>query len=204
MNEYEGIDAYRAYLAVKRHFTTDSYDYFKYSGKVSVKNETYLKRKDKFHFARLQKRYNKEELPYFFAANFLVNPNAWVGELLSEKSMQVWADFQKRQQSLMYILQQELSELKTACDMQEVKFVSIFKPKGENDFPVIFNALQQQMICLETFIIVDNILEFTSKWECLEGNFIWDEAKKKINKYRGFITFDQEKAKKVLRDIFYN
>ena len=37
-NVYEGINAYKTYLAIRNHFNTD-YDYFKYNGKIiDIKN----------------------------------------------------------------------------------------------------------------------------------------------------------------------
>ena len=57
MTSREGFDAYCLYLAVNNHFHTDSYDFFKYNGKVSAKLESFLKRKDKYHFAKLSRKY---------------------------------------------------------------------------------------------------------------------------------------------------
>ena len=67
MTSREGYDAYCLYLAVNNHFNTDSYDYFKYAGKTSVKLETFLKRKDKYHFAKLARKYHVELLDFYVA-----------------------------------------------------------------------------------------------------------------------------------------
>jgi len=40
------FESYRVYSALKLHFTTDSYDYFKYNGKTKVTPENFEKRKD--------------------------------------------------------------------------------------------------------------------------------------------------------------
>ena len=45
--EYGGFDVYKVYLGVKLHFTTASYDYIKYGGKVNAKLITFTKRKDR-------------------------------------------------------------------------------------------------------------------------------------------------------------
>ena len=60
MNIYEGADAYRTYLAIRNHFKTD-YDFFKYNGKMKVSNDSFLKRRDKFFFAKLERKYRKNE-----------------------------------------------------------------------------------------------------------------------------------------------
>ena len=54
---YPGYNAYKTYVALKNHFTSDSYDYFKYKGRVRVKEESFLKRKDKFYFEKIEKKY---------------------------------------------------------------------------------------------------------------------------------------------------
>ena len=77
---YEGIEAYKTYLAIKNHFKT-SYDYFKYNGRVKVTNESFLKRRDKYFFAKLERRYKKNELVYFFVANFMKDEGMWSGSL---------------------------------------------------------------------------------------------------------------------------
>ena len=53
MSSREGFDAYRLYLGIKLHFNTENYDFVKYNGKVKADLPSFLKRKDKFHFAKL-------------------------------------------------------------------------------------------------------------------------------------------------------
>ena len=42
---YGGFDVYKTYLAVKLHFASDSYDYYKYGGKVNAKLDTFTREK---------------------------------------------------------------------------------------------------------------------------------------------------------------
>ena len=71
MSSREGaFDAYLLYLKIKLHFHTESYDFFKYNNKVDATLRTYMKRKDKFHFAKLSRKY-KDELRDFFVANLV-------------------------------------------------------------------------------------------------------------------------------------
>src|SRR6056300_578565 len=84
-NVYEGLNAYKTYLAIRNHFNTD-YDYFKYNGKLKVSNDSFLKRRDKFFFAKLERNYRNNELVYFFVANFLDNDSSWSGSLVGSES----------------------------------------------------------------------------------------------------------------------
>ena len=52
MTSREGFDAYCLYLAINNHFNTESYDFFKYNGKVPVKLPAFLKRNDKYHLEK--------------------------------------------------------------------------------------------------------------------------------------------------------
>ena len=52
MDEY---NLFKTYVALKNHFTTDTYDFIKYGGKVSVKENTFRKRADLSLFCKLAK-----------------------------------------------------------------------------------------------------------------------------------------------------
>jgi hypothetical protein len=56
------FESYTTFLALKNHFTTDSYDYIKYNGKVGAKPSSFDVRKDKYQFYKLSK--HKDPLKY--------------------------------------------------------------------------------------------------------------------------------------------
>ena len=53
------FDTYKTYLALKNHFTKDSYDYHKYQGKSRASLQSFYKRKDRYWFEKLSRQ--KEE-----------------------------------------------------------------------------------------------------------------------------------------------
>ena len=69
MSSREGYDAYQLYLGIKLHFYSD-YDFVKYNGKVKADLPSFLKRNDKFHFAKLSRKY-KDELKDFYISQLL-------------------------------------------------------------------------------------------------------------------------------------
>ena len=83
MNENSGFAAFAMWNALKLHFTSDSYDYFKYHGKTNVSTATFLKRKDKYTFYKLSRKYNLEEMRDFYVANFLEG-DRWVGDMAKD------------------------------------------------------------------------------------------------------------------------
>ena len=77
-------ETFQLYNALKLHFT-GNYDFFKYNGKSNVSVDSFERRKDKYHFYKLSRKYpNKEEMKNFLVANFVENDQMWVGDLLND------------------------------------------------------------------------------------------------------------------------
>ena len=195
----EGFDAYKTYLALKQHFTS-SYDYFKYNGKVRANIESFLKRKDKFFFRKLQKRYDKNELVEFFVSNFIVSGDNWIGSLVSQESEQNYALWRKNKESISYNYRNELSLLYDYCLSNDIPYNQLVLVEDGNH-PVLLRLLLQNKISLETIIILDDILRFTRYWNVKLDDIIWDEKKKLIYKYRSFIEYDLDKCKQITKEI---
>ena len=78
MTSYE---AYTLYLAIKLHFTTPNYDYFKHNAKVNSSLNAFLKRNDRFFFHKLATKYGNNLIDYY-VSNFANKPKVWVGDLV--------------------------------------------------------------------------------------------------------------------------
>ena len=62
---------YKYYVAIKRHFTDERYDFFKYKGRIKASEATFLKRKDKYYFEKLAKH---DSPPSYILSNICKNP----------------------------------------------------------------------------------------------------------------------------------
>ena len=70
-----GYEAFCLYQAIKLHFTTDYYDYFKYGGKSKISVDAFENRKDKFYFYKLSRRLqSKDDLVDFLKRKFRYEP----------------------------------------------------------------------------------------------------------------------------------
>ena len=81
------FDCYKIYLALKNHFTRDSYDYHKYSGKTRATVEAFYKRKDRFWFEKFARQKDDKEIVDFFVSNFIYSTDPatmWIGEMIKE------------------------------------------------------------------------------------------------------------------------
>ena len=90
-----GFETYLIYVAVKLHFDSDTYNYFKY-GKTKANINSFERRPDKAFFYVLGKKYSKKELELFFASNIMENDAIWIGDTLEEKSKDCYLSYLKR------------------------------------------------------------------------------------------------------------
>jgi len=194
----EGFDAYKTYLALKRHFTSD-YDYFKYNGKVRAGVESFLKRNDKFFFRKLAKKYDEKELVDFFVSNFIVSDN-WIGNLISQESEDNYVRFKKRRESLSYHFDTELRWLVDHCRDHDLELNKLLLVEN-NNHPLLLKLLLQKKISIDTIIIMDSVLNFLHHWGKNLDDIVWEEKKRLIIKYNKFLTYDPFVYRKKLKEI---
>jgi hypothetical protein len=194
----EGFDAYKTYLALKQHFTSD-YDYFKYNGKVRAKSESFLKRNDKFFFRKLQKKYSKDELVEFFVSNFIVGGNNWIGNLISKESEDNYANWRKSSESITYNFHNDLRWLSDYCSKNDISANDLIVV-NRNDHPILLKLFLQNKITTETVIILDSVLGFVRYWNAKIDDIIWDEKRKLLNNYKSFVRYDIDKCKQLTKD----
>ena len=193
-----GYEAFCVYQALKLHFTVPSYDYFKYNGKVSVSVDTFDNRKDKYHFHKISRKYNKEEFTEFLVANFIENPNMWIGNLLEEDAEKRYVQYSKINQSLGYIFENDCRTLFDSVDNPN----EIITTSGEH--PILLKKVLRKEISLQTLVILNAILNFKPMWEKkITDTIIWPEFIKKLNKISSFMTYDVTKYKLILKKCIH-
>ena len=194
MTSREGYDAYTLYLGIKLHFTSKDYNFIKYNGKVKADIKAFLKRKDKYHFAKLYKTY-KDDLQDFYIANLSVR-DQWAGDLLNEDADRVYKDWKKRNQKLSYLFETEVSD-----QLRKYKIDTLLKVnKGQH--PRLLKAYMSKQISIETICIMDEIIGFTKDWDKLiSEKIVYPEISIRINKYKSFVQFDHDKYKRKLIEL---
>ena len=196
-----GFKAYQKYLAVKGHFTRKDYDYFKYKGKIKASESSFKKRNDRYHFAKLENKHKKDLLP-FLVSNMVVSSEVWVGELLSENSEKIYKKWQKKIESLKYTFRTDMSKLRDLIELHDYEFDDLFKMK-DNDHPIIFKQLMTEEISLESFVILDRILNFISYFDKkMLDDPIWTMYNVKIVKYQRFIDINKFDYHEIVKNIF--
>lgn len=200
----KGYDAYRKYVAIKLHFQTN-YDYFKFAGKAKVSRESYETRRDKHIFERLAKVYDEDNYELLLLANFLDSSDTWIGTIASEQGRAKYISLKKRLQSLQYEFKQNMERIKSDLDYAIIpSFDSLFsKPYNGDPWPHIVSLLTHQDITLESFIIMNKILNFLPRIsKHVEDDLVWPEIYKLVTKYSPFVRVDLKPFKDIMKKTF--
>ena len=194
MTSREGYDAYTLYLGIKLHFYSKDYNFVKYNGKVKADINSFIKRKDKYHFGKLYKKY-KNNLQDFYIANLSVY-DLWAGELLENECETRYKEWKKRHQKLTYMFETEVSD-----QIRKYKIDTLLKVnKGQH--PRLLKAYLGSEISLETLCIMDEIIGFSKDWERLiQEKVVYPDVHIKINKYKAFLTYPQQEYKERLIEL---
>lgn len=188
----QSFNAYVKFLALKKHFTTDNYDYFKYNGKVRANYETFMSRNDAYSFAKLSKKDDPEGL---ILSNLLINKNIWVRDLLDTEGETRYINWKKKIESLSYIFKSELAHLN---DEYKQNFIS-----RDGQHPLLMTLLLQKKISLETFTILAFMANIFSYWsEKIVDKHVSFDIINKSKKYKPFLDYDEKRFKDIVRDRF--
>lgn len=188
------FEAYKIYTACKLHFE-GSYDYFKYNGKTSVTPKSFYARRDKFFFAKIVKKYDINELKYFFACNFAHHGTAWIGNLNEDGADETYKAYKAMLESFTYRFKNDIYKL-----VSETDFKSLFVVE-DGQHPLIVKKLLNEEIPLETFVVLNRFLNFLPKFDKeIKDPILWPDVSKKIKKYDKFISVNSQKVADALKD----
>ena len=195
MTSRDGNDAYTLYDGIKLHIHSYSYDFIKYNLKVKSHINSFLKRKDKYHFGKLFKKY-KQDLQDFYVAN-LSHKDYWAGDLLDEECDKRYKEWKKRNQKLTYMFETEVS------DLLRKKHINKVLECKNGQHPILLKQYLAKKISLETLCIMDDIINMCDQeWKPLiSEQIVYPEVHRLVKKYKTFLTYDYQKFRSTLIDL---
>ncbi len=184
----EAYDVYRLYMAMKLHFTTESYDISKTKGMVKDCRNAFMKRKDILAFRKLGEKYSKREIIDLLVANFTRGDK--YGGVFDNETEEAYEQWKIRQQKLTYIFTQDIISIITESEKTgQDPFTS-----NNGTHPIVVRLYLGGKISLETVIILDKLFDFRySNDTSLQFDFVWKDISLLIKKYRIFLRIDKEK-----------
>lgn len=202
MKVLHGFDVFRMYLALKQHFSNETYDFYRYEGKVNAKEETYQQRNDFYFFETLARKLSYKEAQEYFIASFILAEDpkkVWIGDIKRD-GKDSWLVWQKQIQSRTYLFEQDLSRLVAYMERAELTFNDLFQTSGGH--PPLLKLHLKGQISFDTLLIMDIILRYTNQWDKRLRDPLWERISFKIKKCKPFMSITKDKYKQLLKRKF--
>jgi hypothetical protein len=187
----EPIDVYLMYCALKAHFSRSNYDFHKYGGKTKISRDSFWKRKDKYFFVKLTKKLDdNNSIQDYLLSNFVKDRKGYIANF-NDENYEAWKD---RRTNFYNIFSNELKPL--------VKdFEPLFQIKN-NNHPKLLKEFLGDRVSLETLIVLDELVDFSKKWDKeLKEDIMWPDIKKMMKNYKGFLTIDRNRCRIKLLEL---
>jgi len=149
-----GYQAYQIYQSLKLHFTTD-YDAVKYNYKTSVKQSSFEKRRDRYFFEKLSRRFKREELIHYFTANLIENQKVWIGDMSDE----IYSAYVARYDKLTYMFDEDVKFLYN----KGYTFDQLCSITEDYAASPLLEALRAHEIRTETVVLLDILVNFLKR-----------------------------------------
>ena len=190
-----GYELYSLYQAVKLHFTSDKYDFFKYHGKTRTTVESFERRKDKYMFHKLSRKVNDAEAVEFLVANFIMDVHNWSRSLIQDGAKENHVQWQKRMQSLSYTFEQDIVKI-----LEEGDINAVMKIPEDGSYPTVLTMVMRGEVSMETLAILNSLTNCLTRWEKgITDTVMFPRVVMRIRKYTPFIPFDSEAMKKIVQ-----
>lgn len=184
------FDIYRMYVAVKKHFHSKHYDYFKYEGKVKVSRKSFEDRNDKLFFKKL----TKSRDPLMMLVYNLIENDKWIGEIVVDKaSVENYLKHKKINQSLTYELEKHLTSFESITSLIDAE---------QNTHPLIVRKYLQGEVPLEILVVICDVIRPLAYWNRKFGDdIVLENVIRQVTKFKPFMIYERGKLKNLVKQI---
>ena len=122
----------------------------------------------------------------------------WIGDAFGERCVSTYREWKKRIESLQYNFRSDCASI---MNDDPKNFDSLFEII-DGQHPPIFRYVLSKKINIETFIMLDDILNFVPKFNKeLQDAIVWPDYFKMCTKYKPFFNHDLNDSKKTLKKV---
>jgi hypothetical protein len=192
----DGFKAYRYYLALKLHFTSEKFNVFENRGNVKGSREAFEARNDRYIFEKLARKIgNDRDIIQFFVANFAYGNESAI--YAGQEADDNLAEWNKRKQSVTKIFIDDLASLLTYVEINKLPTSSIFG-FNFNEYPAALKLFLGNKISIETLVIINELDHIVEHWlDNPTVHHIWNNEFLRIKKLTGFVKYDKDKLRKI-------
>jgi hypothetical protein len=190
----DAFRAYKYYLAVKLHFTTDKYNVFESGGNVKGSRQAFDQRNDSYIFRRMASKFSTDkDLIQYYVANFAYGNKEVVWNDDEYDNYELWL---KRKQSISQVFIDDLATMLTNIENNSIISDRLFN-FGDGENPIALNLFLSGKIAIETLRIIDDIHPIVGAWKKSPSSFIWEDDMRRIEKLKGFVKYNESKIRQI-------
>jgi len=201
-----GYQAFCIYNSIKLHFSRENYDAFKYNFRTSIKQSSFEKRRDRYFFEKIARRYpNDSDLKLFMVDNIIAE-NVWIGDM--EDSIHSRRD--SHRQALFYNFEKEVKLISEIAYKYKLSFDGVCRANSTKTDNLLLNLYISQQISLDTVVIIDHFVSFVKslKQQLSDPLGLTQSTLLTLSKYKDFILplieTNENKYRKTLITAFTN
>lgn len=184
----DGFKAYKYFMAIKLHFTSEKYDVFETNGRVSGSREAFERRNDRGLFERLAKKFpNDHQLIQFLVANIAYGHKNVVYSEDSDEYYQLWC---KRKESMSRVFEVDLTTISNELEASGKTLEDMYAI--DDGAPLLLQLHLGGHVTLETMSILQDFDDYLSKWEPLI--MLWHDQFLVIRKVKRFVKYDKTRV----------
>lgn len=201
MAHLTGYDVFRIYNGLKSHFDIGrKYDYTSQGGYGYKKQ--YEKGRGKYFFDKIARAYHDADVERLFIANLIINPNIWIKDIASDEGHQIYLRWCKINFSLKENFKNDLTSILKVCKNKGIEYNDVFVAP-DRDFPIIINMINDGTISLETFCILNKMMQITPFLNRdLAGDPLWEVLRDKVWLYQDLINFNLDEMYQIAKQKF--
>ena len=176
----EPIDVYMMYCAMKAHFGKGNYDFIDYKGKTKITRNSFYKRKDRYFFVKLSRKYDaEEEVKNYLISNFIKDKKGYIANFNDEN----YESWKLKRQGFFSMF---LVEMKPLVDA----FENLFAVENKQH-PKLMKEFLGGRVSLETIIVLNELVDYEQVWnKKLKDDIVWQDLNKLMTNYKRFLTID--------------
>lgn len=187
----DGYQAYRYFMAIKLHFTTDKYDVFEKNGRVTGKRSTYENRNDRGLFEKLANKFSTDkDLIQYLVANFAYGNNGVIYSTDSDEYYDVWI---KRKESMRRVFELDLVIIQRHLENNKKIYNDLYSIDDYS--PMLLTLYLGKQITIETMVILNDLENYLDKWEPLI--MLWKDEFRLIRKIKKFVKYNPDIVKSI-------
>lgn len=185
----DGFKAYKYFIAIKLHFTSERYDVFETNGRVSGSREAFERRNDRGLFEKLAKKFSSDqELIQFLVANVAYGHMNVVYSCESEEYYALW---KRRKESISRVFEVDLHTIAEYLRFNNATIDDLYSIDDKDGTPLLLKLYIGKHITLETMAILQDIDNYLPNWQSLI--MLWHDHFLTVRKVKRFVKYDKSR-----------